>query len=243
MPRLSPEELERYSRQLPIIGEEGQLKLKSTSVLVAGAGGLGSAILYYLAAAGIGKLIIIDDGVVELSNLQRQVLYNVNDIGRPKAIAAAEKVKSLNPGVEVVPVTETITEELLDRYVSQADIVVDALDNWATRFLLDKSCWKHYKPLVHAGVGEFYGQVTVVKRGVTPCLRCIFKNARDRGRGSVIVMAHTPGLVGLLEVNEVFKLALGYGEPLFNKILLVNLKTSSIDVIELKGFECGDLCE
>ncbi|MCY0868549.1 MAG: HesA/MoeB/ThiF family protein [Desulfurococcus sp.] len=231
---LSQDELERYSRQLPIIGVDGQLKLKNTSVLVAGAGGLASTVLYYLTAAGVGRIVFIDDGVVELSNLQRQILYDSSDIGKPKVQAAYEKLAKLNPGVALEPVHETITRELLSRLVPRVDLIVDALDNWNTRFLLDEAAWMHGKPLVHAGVGEYYGQLTVVIPGETPCLRYLFRGVRDEGRGGVVVLPQVPGILGLLEVNEVFKLVLGYGRPLANKMLLFNARNPSLEVIELK---------
>ncbi|AFL65926.1 HesA/MoeB/ThiF family protein [Desulfurococcus amylolyticus] len=231
---LSSAEYERYSRQLPIIGVEGQLKLKKTSILVAGAGGLASTILYYLTAAGVGRIVFIDDGLVELSNLQRQILYNTEDVGRPKVLASYEKLRKLNPGVTLEPIQATISRELLDKLVPGVDIVVDALDNWETRFLLDESAWRYGKPLVHAGVGEYYGQLTVVIPGKTPCLRYLFRSVGGGERGRVIVMAHIPGLLGLLEVNEVFKLILGYGSPLAGKILLFNAKTPLIDLVEVK---------
>jgi len=123
---LGPEELERYSRQIPVIGVEGQLRLKNSSILVAGAGGLGSIILYYLVAMGVGRIIVIDEGLVELSNLQRQILYTVDDIGKPKATVAYHKLKKLNPNVEITPVHARITEEIIDDYVKSVDVVVDA---------------------------------------------------------------------------------------------------------------------
>jgi len=240
---LSSEELERYSRQILVIGCEGQLKLKKSRVLVAGAGGLGSAVLYYLVAAGIGEVVFIDDGVVELSNLQRQVLYTTEDIGAPKVLVAEKRLRALNPHVKLLPVQATITESVLEEHVKNVDVVVDALDNWEARFTLDRVAWRYSKPLVHAGVGEYYGQLTVIKRGVTPCLRCIFRGVKGGERGRVAVVATTPGLLGLLEVNEVFKIILGVGEPLYNKILVLNGKKPSVEVIEIKGLNCEDVCE
>nr|WP_227410876.1 HesA/MoeB/ThiF family protein [Thermosphaera aggregans] len=235
---LSAEELERYSRQIPLIGVEGQLRLKGSSILVAGAGGLGSSVLYYLVAMGVGRVIVIDEGLVELSNLQRQILYTVDDLGKPKVVAAYHKLRKLNPNVDIVPVHARITEETIDDYVSKADVVVDALDNWETRFVLDKACWRLGKPLVHAGVGEFYGQLTTIIPGKTPCLRCLFKGVEKAEKKPVIVMGHIPGLIGLLEVNEVVKIVLGIGEPLINKIALFNGKTNSLEIIEIKKFDC-----
>jgi molybdopterin/thiamine biosynthesis adenylyltransferase len=240
---LSSEECERYSRQILVIGCEGQLKLRESSVLVAGVGGLGSAVLYYLVAAGIGKIVFIDDGLVELSNLQRQVLFTIEDIGKPKVLVAESKLKALNPHVKLIPLQATITEDLLEKYIRDVDVVVDALDNWEARFIIDKVAWRYWKPLVHAGVGEYYGQLTVIKRGVTPCLRCLFRGIKSSGRGGVRVLATTPGILGLLEVNEVFKILLGTGEPLYNKVLVFNGRKPSIDIVEIKFSDCSEICE
>jgi molybdopterin/thiamine biosynthesis adenylyltransferase len=240
---LSSEELERYSRQIPVIGCEKQLKLKESSVLVAGVGGLGSIILYYLVAAGIGRVVFIDDGIVELSNLQRQILFTTEDIGKPKVLVAENRLKALNPHIKLIPLQATITEDLLEKYIRDVDVVVDALDNWEARFVIDKIAWKYWKPIVHAGVGEYYGQLTVIKRGVTPCLRCLFRGVKSSSRGRVTVLATTPGILGLLEVNEVFKLLLGLSEPLYNKILVFNGKKPSIDIIEIKISDCSEICE
>jgi molybdopterin/thiamine biosynthesis adenylyltransferase len=234
---LSPEELERYSRQIPVIGVEGQLRLKNSSILVAGAGGLGSIVLYYLVAMGVGRIIVIDEGLVELSNLQRQILYTVDDIGKPKVIVAYHKLKKLNPNVEITPVHARITEEIIDGYVKSVDVVVDALDNWETRFILDKACWRLGKPLVHAGVGEFYGQVTTIIPGKTPCLRCLFQGVDKAEKKPVIVMGHIPGLLGLLEVNEVIKIILGVGERLINKLALCNAQKKSVEIVEINNIE------
>jgi molybdopterin/thiamine biosynthesis adenylyltransferase len=239
---LTSEELERYSRQIPVIGCSGQLVLKKSRILVAGAGGLGSIVLYYLVAAGVGEVVFIDDGVVELSNLQRQVLYSTGEIGEPKVLVAERKLRALNPGVKLVPVQAVISESTLEEHIRGVDVVIDALDNWETRFILDRVAWRHWKPLVHAGVGEYYGQLTVIKRGVTPCLRCLFRGVRSGNRGRVVVLATIPGLLGLLEVNEAFKILLGIGEPMYNKILVFNGKKPSIDVIEVTALDCGDIC-
>lgn len=242
MSTLTPLELERYSRQLPIIGEEGQLKLKNARVLVAGAGGLGSAVLYYLTAVGVGNIYFVDNGQVELSNLQRQILYTVDDLGRPKPEVAAERLRRLNPLANIVPIYATLDRELARELINNVDLVIDALDNWETRFMLDEVVWELGKPLVHAGVGEFYGQLTVIKKGITSCLRCIYGNVKTTRQGPVLVLPHVPGILGLLEVNEALKLILGYGEPLYNKILLVNLRNTSFEILEIKGAQCEGKC-
>ncbi|MCD6301282.1 MAG: HesA/MoeB/ThiF family protein [Staphylothermus sp.] len=236
--RLTKEEIERYSRQIMVFGEEGQVKLKSSTVLVAGVGGLGSPVSYYLVAAGIGKLIIIDEGVVELSNLQRQILYTVDDIGKPKVFVAAERLRKLNPNVEIVPVHERITEELLEKYIKDVDVVVDALDNWETRIILDKVCYRNNKPFVHAGVEGFYGQMTFIIPGKTPCLRCIFPIHKQGEKRTIPIVSTTPGILGVLEANEVLKYILGMGEVLANKLLIYNGLYNMFEIIEIKTDNC-----
>ncbi len=237
--KLTKEEIERYSRQIILFGEEGQEKLKSATVLVAGAGGLGSAVLYYLVAAGIGKLIVIDDGLVELSNLQRQILYTVDDIGKPKVLAAAEKLRKLNPHVEIIPVNKRITKELLEEYIEDVDIVVDALDNWEARAVLDSVCYKNNIPYVHSGVEGFYGQITFIIPGKTPCLRCIFPMKKLGEKRVIPVVSTTPGILGVLEANEVIKYVVGIGEVLSNKLLVYNGLYNMFEVIEINAGDCS----
>ncbi len=199
--------LERYDRQIRLFGREGQERISSSTVLVAGAGGLGSNIIYHLAGLGVGRLLIIDEGRVELSNLNRQLLYTVDDIGRLKAVVAAERVRRLNPGVEAVAYPEKITPGLMDRLAAEADVVVDALDNWETRQIVNEAAVKHRKPLVHGGVNGYYGQVMVVKPCETPCLACIFPS---KSRGETIpVVSPVVGLVASIQAVETMKLLLG----------------------------------
>ncbi len=211
--------VERYDRQIRLIGIEGQKKLAEASVAVIGAGGLGSAASIYLVAAGVGEIYIIDNGLVELSNLQRQILYTLGDIGRPKVMAAKERLEGLNPNTRVVPIHRVFDEELADEVLPKVDVVIDALDNWESRVVLDKAAWRHGKPYVHAGVHGFYGQLTVLMPGKTPCLRCIFP-PRVKQESPIPVFATTPGVLGVLEANEALKLLLGKGSPLMNKILI-----------------------
>jgi len=231
---LTPEELERYDRQIPVIGLENQVKLKNTRVLVAGLGGLGSAVSLYLAAAGIGSLVLVDDGFVELSNLQRQVLYSTEDVGKPKALVAAEKLKKLNPHITVKPVVAKLTYELGEELIREVDVLVDALDNWETRVVLDKLAFKYGKPLVHAGVEGFYGQLTTIIPGKTPCLRCIFQvQFPKKAERRVNVVATTPGILGVLEANEVIKLVTGLGEVYANKLLVYDGLRGEIVVLNI----------
>ncbi len=224
--------MERYSRQIPLIGRDGQEKLASSSVAVIGVGGLGSAASIYLVAAGIGRLFIIDDGLVELSNLQRQILYTVDDIGKPKVFAARERLEKINPNTEIIPVKGKFTIEKADEILPQVDLAIDALDNWETRIILDKAAWRHGKPYIHAGVHGFYGQLTVLVPGKTPCLRCIFPS-KTRMEQPIPVFPTTPGVLGVLEANEALKLLLGKGEPLMNKILIYDGLIGLFEIVEV----------
>ena len=201
------EELERYSRQLSIIGREGQEKLRNSTVLVVGVGGLGSAVTTYLVASGIGKLLIVDPEVVELSNLNRQVIHWVRDLGRAKVESAKEKLKELNPEVEVVPIKAKLSE-VVDEVVKEADVVIDALDNWDARHLLNEYCVKYGKVLIHAAVNEAYGQLMTVVPGKGPCLKCVFPNIRGGPRPTP-VLGPAPGVLGALEAIEAIKAITG----------------------------------
>jgi len=234
---LSSEEFERYDRQIPVIGFENQLKLKKTSVLIVGLGGLGSSVSLYLAAAGVGRMVLVDNGVVELSNLQRQVLYNIDDIGKPKALVAREKLVKLNPNILVEAYSVDFTQEFGEKIFPSINIVVDALDNWETRILLDKLAFKYGKPLVHAGVESFYGQLTTIIPGETACLRCLFNIVKAPAR-RVNVVSTTPGILGLLEANEVIKLATGVGEVFKNKLFIYDGLRNNFTVIEIKPSDC-----
>ena len=209
----------RYERQIPVIGREGQEKLKQSTVLIAGAGGLGSASALYLAAAGVGRLIIVDPQDVELSNLNRQVLHWTSDIGRAKVESAREKLRRLNPNVEVEAYREELTEELARKLVPRADIVIDALDNWEARFLLNRVCVELGKPFIHAGVEGFYGQMLVVVPGKGPCLQCLLPR-QPPSRSGVPVLATTPGVLGLLQATEAIKLLTGVGEPAIGRLII-----------------------
>ena len=218
--QLSSEEVDRYDRQLRVWSIEDQLKLKNSSVLVVGVGGLGSPVAVYLTAIGVGKLVLVDEGVVELSNLNRQVLYSVDDIGKPKVEVAASKLRRLNPNVEIVPIKARLTEELAEKLVPQVNVVVDALDNWETRFILNKVCVKYRKPLVHGGVEAWYGQAMTIIPGKTPCLQCLVPVMPKPRETPIPIVPTTPGIIGLIEANEVVKLILGKGNLLINKLLV-----------------------
>jgi len=202
-----------------IFGVEGQLKLKNAKVLVVGVGGLGSPAAIYLAAAGVGNLILIDFENVELSNLNRQVLHWTRDIGRPKVQSAVEKLRELNPEVNVEGIMGKADEDLLRRLVPRVDVVIDALDNWGTRFLLNKVCVEFRKPLIHAGVQGLYGQLIVIVPGKTPCLQCLIPKQPPEVK-PFPVLGTTPAIMAMLQVTEAIKLITNYGEQSLGKLII-----------------------
>jgi len=230
-------DLERYSRQLGLLGVEGQLRLAEATVAVVGLGGLGSVAALYLAAAGVGRLILVDRDNVEPSNLNRQILYVEADVGKPKAVVAAERLSKLNPRLDAVPVPEEVDEGLARWIAGEADVVVDALDNWEARLLLDEAAWLKGKPLVHGAVEALRGQATTVKRGVTGCLACIAPPAPRRG--CTAILGPAAGVIGSIEALEAVKVLAGAGEPLYNKLLYLDLARGvSTHVIPLKPLPC-----
>lgn len=224
-----PDYLERYSRhlRLPQVGMEGQAKLARARVLVVGAGGLGSPAAYYLAAAGVGFLRLVDDDVVDRSNLQRQILHTDARIGQPKVESAALSLRALNPTIEIEPLRTRISADNVETLLHDIDVVVDGADNFPTRYLLSDACVHLAKPLVYGAVQRFDGQVSVFdagrRRGHAPCYRCLFPqppsaadapNCADAG-----VLGVLPGLIGLLQATEALKLLVGIGEPLTGRLL------------------------
>jgi len=229
---LSGAELERYDRQIMLIGEEGQEKLRAATVVIAGIGGLGSPVAYYLTAAGIGRIVLVDPEKPELSNLNRQILHWEEDLERrPKSESAAWKLKRFNSDVEVIAKAERLTAENIERVIGDADVVVDCLDNFEARFLLDDFTAGRGIPLVHGAVEGTYGQVTTILPGKTRRLREIFKNAR--GVGKFPIIGATAGVIGSIQAMEVIKLLTGIGEPLLNRLLIVDLAHNDFEVVEL----------
>ena len=222
----SREELDRYARHmiLPEVGPEGQARLKAASVLVVGAGGLGSPLLMYLAAAGVGRIGIVEDDVVDLSNLQRQVLYTTPDVGRPKAEVAAERLARLNPHVTVEVHPQRLTSENALALFADYDLVVDASDNFPTRYLVSDAAVFADKPLVYGAIHRFEGQVAVFHHQGGPCYRCLFPKPPKPGSvpscAQAGVFGVLPGVIGSLMATEVLKLLLGIGRPLSGRLLL-----------------------
>ncbi len=224
--------VERYDRQIMLLGVENQKRLKDSRILVVGAGGLGSAVLNYLAAAGIGNIILVDNGIVELSNLNRQILYSEEDLGRPKAKVACEKLKKLNSEINIECLEDVFTYELGEELIKKVDIAIDALDNWESRFTLNKLCVKYRKPFVHAGIEGWYGQITTIFPGKGPCLYCLIRKARSKEK--IPVIGVTPGVLGALEAAEAIKIVLGIGEPLIGRLLIVDLYSMDFKIITVK---------
>jgi molybdopterin/thiamine biosynthesis adenylyltransferase/rhodanese-related sulfurtransferase len=231
----------RYSRHLliPEVGEAGQLKLLDSRVLLLGAGGLGSPAGLYLAAAGVGKLGVIDPDVVDESNLQRQVLHSTARLGEPKVLSAKQTLEGLNPDVEVIPYQERLDSDNIDRILADGwDVIVDGADNFPTRYLVnDASVW-HGVPVVHGSIFRFHGQVTVFKPHQGPCYRCLFPQppppelAPSCAEGGVLGVL--PGIIGTLQANEALKLLLGIGDPLVGRSLLFEALEGSFTEIKLR---------
>lgn len=240
---LSSAELERYDRQIRIKGLEksGQLKLKKARVLVVGAGGLGCPASLYLVAAGIGYVAVVDKETVELSNLNRQVLHWNDDIGKPKGVSVIEKLRQLNPEVTVEAIQKVLTTENARQLVKGFTVIVDALDNWRTRFLLNKACVKEGIPFVHAGVYALYGQITTILPGKGPCLQCILPQIPPEEE-KFPVLGATAGTLGLLEALETIKIITGLGEPLVGRLLHFDGEIMSFQEIKVERRENCPVC-
>ncbi|HOV68173.1 MAG TPA: HesA/MoeB/ThiF family protein [Methanoregulaceae archaeon] len=215
---LTPAEIERYSRQILSFGEEGQVRLKRAHIVIAGAGGLGSPVAIYLAVAGVGRLTLIDHDRVEATNLNRQVLHGDADLGRPKVESGAGRLRALNPSIQVEGRRVTITEENVADLVGQADGIVDAMDNYPVRFLLNRVAYMRGIPLFHGAVRGFHGQATTCVPGQGPCLACLFPDVPPEV--VVPVVGVTPGVIGCIQATEVIKYLTGEGELLTGRLLL-----------------------
>ena len=233
----SSDEWRQYDRQLllPEVGPEGQRRLRESSVLVVGVGGLGVPVATYLAAAGVGRIGLVDADVVERSNLHRQVLYGTSSLGRPKVEVAAERLRDLNPFVEIevhpVRLDRSNALDLIRRY----DFVADGTDRFDTRFLVNDACVEACRLNVHASVHRFDGQVSVFGAADGPCYRCLFPEPPPPGlvpscaEGGVLGVL--PGLLGVIQATEVLKLALGFGEPLIGRLLLADARSMRFQTV------------
>jgi adenylyltransferase/sulfurtransferase len=246
--QFSAEQSTRYSRHfmLPEVGEDGQAKLLDAKVLMVGAGGLGSPSAYYLAAAGVGTLGIIDNDVVDLSNLQRQILHTHDRIGQPKTDSAKQTIQALNPDVRVVTYQEKLTSENIMDIIKDYDIVVDGCDNFPTRYLVNDACVMAKKPNVHGSIFQFEGQASVFYPGKGPCYRCLYPqpppaemapNCQEAG-----VLGVLPGLIGVIQALETIKLILGKGDTLAGRLLCFNTLTMEITTLNLKADPSCPVC-
>ncbi len=232
---------ERYDRQLIIdgFGPEAQEALARARVLVAGAGGLGCSAALYLAAAGIGSLRIVDDGAVELGNLNRQVLYTEADIGKPKVKAAGSRLAALNREVSLEASETRMDPDSLPALISGCRLIMDCLDNLPTRLALNREALRQGVPIVHGAVHGFHGQLMVVVPGETACLRCLYQRAQFSG--VIPVIGVTPGLIGLLQATEAIKLITGLGRPTKGKLLVYDgLETNLSELAIPRDPDCAD---
>ena len=229
---LTADERERYDRQIMLreIGEEGQEKLKRASVFIAGAGGLGSPAAIYLTAAGIGRIRLVDHDRVDRSNLNRQILHWNNDIGRSKVDSAIEKLKKLNPEVQLEAVNKTITEANIAQLVAGFDLIVDAMDNLETRYVLNKVALDNDIPFFHGAIYGFEGRAMTIIPGQTACLRCVYRGVVPEDKFPVIGV--TPAVIGCIQTTEVIKYILGIGELLTDKLL--NYDALNMEFTEFK---------
>jgi sulfur-carrier protein adenylyltransferase/sulfurtransferase len=248
---LTPEQRERYSRHLliPEVGSEGQQKLLDAKVLLIGAGGLGSPAALYLAAAGVGTLGIVDDDEVDLSNLQRQVIHNTERIGQPKVESARETIEALNPDVEVIPYKTRLNQDNVLDLIRDYDLIVDGADNFPTRYLLNDAAVRERKPVVHASILGFDGQLTVFVPYEGPCYRCLYPQPPPADLapscGANGVLGVLPGIMGLLQANEAIKLIIGQGEPLVGRLLLFEALSTQFTQLRVRRDAegcpvCGD---
>ncbi len=237
---LTPEQLKRYSRHvmLPEVGEVGQGRLLEAKVLCIGAGGLGSPSSLYLAAAGVGTIGMIDDDLVDESNLQRQVIHNMERLGMPKVESAKRTLEGLNPDVTVRPHKTRLSSENVLEILTQYDLVVDGADNFPTRYLLNDAALKLGKPVIHASIFRFEGQITTFLPNEGPCYRCLYPDPPPAGMAPSCqeagVLGVLPGIVGTLQANEALKLILGIGQSLSGRLIVLDALGTKLRTLKLR---------
>jgi adenylyltransferase/sulfurtransferase len=239
------DQIARYSKQIiiPEVDLAGQQKISSGRVLLIGAGGLGSPVAYYLSAAGVGTIGIVDDDVVDLSNLHRQILHLTKDIGKAKVVSAKESLTALNPDTQVITYQERLTASNAMEIIGDYDVVVDCADNFSTKFLLNDACIMAGKPLFFGAVLRFVGQALTILPGEGPCYRCLFRMPPPPDIAPTSAQAGLlgvlPGTIGLIQATEVLKYFLGLGDLLVGKMLTYNLLTMEFNKINIrKDPEC-----
>jgi molybdopterin/thiamine biosynthesis adenylyltransferase len=244
--KFTEDQLQRYSRHLilPEVGEHGQEKLLNARVFIVGAGGLGSPVGYYLSAAGVGTIAIVDNDEVDLSNLQRQIAHNTGTVGIPKVESAKNTFESLNPDVHIIPIKERLKKHNILDLIKKYDIVVDCSDNYATRFLVNDACVMAKKILVTGAIFKFEGQLTVVIPGEGPCYRCLFEEPPPPGvlpspQGAGL-LGVVPGVIGTLQAAEVLKLIVGAGHILKGELLIYDALKPSFRKVKIpKNPDCA----
>lgn len=242
--RLSDAERARYEWQIwtPDVGEAGQQKLKSASVLVSRLGGVGGTVAYYLAAAGIGKLVLAHAGNVKPSDLNRQLLMTTDWLGKPRIESAERRLRELNPHVELVPVGENLSPQNADRLVAQADIVVDAAPLYEERFAMNAACVQQRKPLVECAMYDLDAQLTTLVPGQTPCLACLYPERPPNWKREFPVFGAVSGMIASMAVVEVIKLVTGIGDPLTNRMQWINLRSMAFRQLPIARREGCRVC-
>jgi molybdopterin-synthase adenylyltransferase len=242
------DQISRYSRHilLPEVGGKGQKKIAQAKILLVGAGGLGSPAALYLAAAGVGTIGLIDSDVVDLSNLQRQVLHHTADIGRPKVLSGKEKIQALNPDVTVIMHEERLTAKNALKIIGDYDVIIDGVDNFPAKFLINDACFFAGKSMIHGGILRFDGRVFTIIPRQTACYRCVFKNPPPPGlvascqeAGVIGVLA---GIIGTLQATEALKLVLKIGKPLTDRMLDFDARRTTFREIKIRRNPDCPLC-
>ncbi len=251
-PPLTDSELARYARHIVLreVGGAGQAKLLSARVLVIGAGGLGSPLILYLAAAGVGTIGVVDFDKVTVSNLQRQIIHRSEDVGRAKTESAGDAARAINPGVKIVSHTERLTVENAMKLIGEYDIVADGSDNFATRFLVNDACFFSERPLVSAAVSEFDGQLATFKafdkKGSFPCYRCLFSEAPPAGTvpscSEAGILGALAGVMGTLQALEVMKEILGIGDTMAGRLLIYDALGTTFRTVRVEPDPACALC-
>lgn len=234
------DQLLRYSRQimLPDFGVEAQQRLSDTHVLIVGAGGLGSPAALYLAAAGVGRLTIADPDTVDLSNLQRQILHGHGDLDRPKVESARDRLADINPDTRVNAIAERLEDTALVAAVTAADLVIDASDNFTTRFAINAACWQARRPLVSGAAIRYEGQLSVFRGDLAtgPCYRCLYREGEEAEQTCAEngILAPIVGIIGSLQALEAIKVLTGIGEPLDGRLLILDGRTLELRTLKLR---------
>ena len=246
---MTDDQLLRYSRHLLLneVGVEGQEKILQSHVLVIGAGGLGSPVVLYLATAGVGRITLVDNDVVDVTNLQRQIAHNMADVGDFKANSAMKKIADINADVQVIPVLQRADTVLLDRLVEQADVVIDCCDNFATRHAINAACVQHHKPLVSGAAIRFDGQITVFdsRSDASPCYACIFPpdaSLEETRCATMGVFAPLVGIIGSMQAAEALKLICGVGSSLTGRLQMLDGRDMTWNEVRFKRDATCSVC-